>query len=153
MADLELTAAILEGRGPAGAFVLSDEQVAELGGGVRTFPVRVSVGGVTLALRVARMGGESLVGLSRAAREQAGVEIGASYDVTIAADTGERTVEVPGDLAAALAAEPDALAAYGTLAYSRRKELVRRVVEAKREVTRAARVAATIEQLLGAQKD
>ncbi len=147
MADLVLVAATLEKRGPAGAFVLSDDQVADLGGGAKAFPVSVTVGGVTLALRVARMGGENLVGLSKAAREQAGVQIGASYDVTIATDTGERPVEVPDDLAVALAAEPGAVAAYEALSPSRRKELVRRVVEAKRAETRAARVAAAVEQL------
>jgi len=147
VADLVLVAVTLEKRGPAGAFVLSDEQVADLAGGARAFPVSVTVGAVTLALRLARMGGENLVGLSKGAREQAGVEIGASDDVTIVVDTGERIVEVPPDLTAALAAEPGALAAYEALAWSRRKELVRRVTEAKRAQTRAARIVATVEQV------
>lgn len=138
----------LEKRGPAGAFVLTDGQVEQLGAGAKTFPVTVSVEGVTLALRLARMGGENLVGLSKAAREQAGVEIGVAYDVTLTADSGERTVEVPDDLAQALA-EAGVTAAYEALAYSRRKELVRRVAEARRAETRAARVAAVVEQVAG----
>src|SRR3954462_14336830 len=93
----------LEPRGPAGAFLLSDEQVAAVGGGRRAFPVRVGVNGVTLPLRLARMGGENMIGLSRAAREQAGVSIGSAYQVDIVADDGPRTVEVPEDLAVALA--------------------------------------------------
>lgn len=139
MSTLQMTA-VLEPRGPAGAFVLTDAQVAELGGGARAFPVSVTVNGVTLPLRLARMGGENLVGLAKAARTQAGVEVGASYDVTIARDDAERPVEVPADLAAALAADPAAEAAFAGLAPSHRKEFVRWVTEAKREQTRVLRV-------------
>ncbi|MFI5956376.1 YdeI/OmpD-associated family protein [Cryptosporangium sp. NPDC051539] len=143
---LHLTAP-LEPRGPAGAFVLTDEQAAALGDGKKAFPVRVTVNGVTLSLRLARMGGENMIGLAKAARAEAGVELGATYDVEIAADAGERTVEVPADLAAALAAEPVVEKAFATMAYSHRKEYVRWVTEAKREATRADRVAKTVEMV------
>ncbi|GAA0221363.1 YdeI/OmpD-associated family protein [Cryptosporangium japonicum] len=139
--------AVLEPRGPAGAFVLTDEQAAALGDGKKAFPVTVTVNGVTLALRLARMGGENMIGLAKAARAQAGVELGETYDVTISADAGERTVEVPADLAAALAADPAAGAAFTGLAYSHRKEFVRWVTEAKREATRADRVGKTVEMV------
>ncbi|GGN85382.1 hypothetical protein GCM10010112_65740 [Actinoplanes lobatus] len=142
--NLNLT---LEARGPGGAFVLSDEQAAAVGEGRKAFPVRVTVRDVTLPLRLARMGGENLIGLAKAAREQAGVEIGVAYQVSIAAETGERTVEVPPELAAALAADDDAKTAYEKLAYSHRKEFVRWITEAKREPTRVERVAKTVEML------
>src|SRR5215831_8079865 len=76
----------LEPRGPAAAFVLSDEQVAAVGGGRKAFPVRVAVNGATLALRLARMGGENVIGLARATRDQAGLTIGSTYQVVIASD-------------------------------------------------------------------
>src|SRR5690348_14596042 len=85
----------LEPRGPAGAFVLTEEQAAALGGGRKAFPVRVEVNGTTLALRLARMGGENLIGLAKTARAEAGVEIGSAYEVRITADEAERVVEVP----------------------------------------------------------
>ena len=137
----------LEARGPAGAFVLTDEQAAALGAGAKAFPVTVAVNGVTLPLRLARMGGENLIGLAKAARAEAGVEIGATYDVEIALDAGARTVAVPDDLAAALAADPAARERFDGLAPSHRKEFVRWVTEAKREATRADRVASTLEML------
>ena len=143
---LRLTA-VLEQRGPAGAFLLTDEQVAALGSGKKAFGVRVLVNDVTLTLRLARMGGENLIGLARAARAQAGVEIGASYEVEIAADDGERVVDVPDDLAAALAGDPIAEAVFTALAYSHRKEFVRWITEAKKDTTRAARIAWTLERL------
>jgi hypothetical protein len=141
----------LQPRGPAAAFVLSDEQVAAVGGGRGAFPVRVSVNGVTLPLRLARMGGENLIGLARAAREQAGVSIGSAYQVEIVADVGARSVEVPEDLAVALADDVKARAAFEARADSHRKEFVRWVSEAKRDATRAQRVAKTVEMLRAGQ--
>jgi hypothetical protein len=143
---LRLTAT-LEPRGPAGAFILTDEQVAVLGAGRKVFPVQVRVNGAGLALRLMRMGGENMIGLAAAARRQASVEIGASYDIEIALDEAERTVEVPDDLSAALAADPAADKAFAALAMSHRKEYVRWVSEAKRETTRTARIAKTVEMV------
>lgn len=139
--------ATLEPRGPAGAFVLTDEQVGLVGGGRKTFPVRVTVNGRVLSLRLARMGGENMIGLSKAVRADAGVEIGSSYPVEITLDEDERTVQVPADLAAALVADPDAQAAFGALSFTHRKEFVRWVEEAKKDETRAQRVAQTVEMV------
>src|SRR4051812_14460499 len=136
----------LEPRGPAGAFLLTDEQVAEVGGGQKAFPVRVTVNGTSLALRLARMGGENMIGFSKARRAEAGVEIGSTYDVEISLDDGERSVEVPADLASALDAAPDARAAFDALSYTHRKEFARWVTEAKKE-TRAERVSSTVEMV------
>jgi hypothetical protein len=141
----------LEPRGPAAAFVLSDEQVATVGGGRRAFPVQVSVNGVTLPLRLARMGGENLIGLSRAAREQAAVSIGSTYQVQIVADAEVRSVEVPEDLAVALSQDAKAKAAFEALAESHRKEFVRWISEAKWDATRVQRVAKTVEMLRAGQ--
>ncbi|MFN8132593.1 MAG: YdeI/OmpD-associated family protein [Solirubrobacteraceae bacterium] len=134
----------LEPRGPAGAVVLTDEQVAEIGQGAATPPVLVTVNGTTLPMRIGRRGGESLLGFSRAARERAGVEIGEAVELAVVLDAGERTVELPADLAAALAADPEARRAFDALAPSHRKEYARWVGEAKRAETRDRRVRATL---------
>jgi len=151
MGEILTVTLTLKARGPAAAFVLSDEQVAAVGGGRKAFPVRVGVNGVTLPLRLARMGGENLIGLARAVREHAGVTIGSAYQVDIVADDGPRTVQVPEDLAAALAHDADARAAFEALADSHRKEFVRWIGEAKRDVTRAQRVTKTVEMLRAGQ--
>jgi len=147
MTDVLTIDATLEPRGSAGAFVLDDEVVAELGAGRKAFPVTVTVNGTRLALRLSRMGGENLIGLSKAARLEAGVELGTTYRIEVAVDGSERSVPVPDDLAAALEAEPKAAAAFAGLAPSHRKEYVRWIVEAKREATRSDRVAKTVERL------
>lgn len=135
-----------EARGPAAAIVLSDEQVSSLGGDAKAFPVKVTVKGVTVALRVARMGGENLIGFSKAARTEAGVEIGARHKVVIERDAGERTVDVPADLAKALrGGHVDKQ--FAALAYSHRKEYVRWIEEAKKPETRARRISQAVDMV------
>ena len=131
----------LQARGPAAAIVLSDEQVAGLAGGAKTFPVSVTIEGRgAFAGRLARMGGENLIGLNKSVREAVGVAVGDTVDAVIAHDGGDRTVDVPDDLAAALA-DAGAADAFAALAPSHRKEYVRWITEAKTAETRAKRVA------------
>jgi Uncharacterized protein conserved in bacteria len=141
---LELT---LEPRGPAGALVLSNDQVAALADGAKAFPVRVEIGDQVLSLRLTRMGGQNLIGFSKAARAEAGLELGDQVTVRISLDQSERIIELPADLAAALAAQPSAAAAFDKLAPSARKEIVVSITEAKREQTRTDRIAKAIQRL------
>jgi hypothetical protein len=144
----ELTfTATLQKRGPAAAVVLDDEQVATVGQGAKRFPVKATVNGYSWRGSVARMKGEFLLGLNREVREAAGVEAGDEVTVVLAPDAEERTVEVPEELAAALADDPTAKAAFDQLAYTHRKEFARWVGEAKREETRDRRVAQALEML------
>lgn len=144
---LELTTTLVP-FGPACAILLTDEQVAELADR-KNPPVVVTIGDRSTRLRVARMGGENCIGLSKAARAELGLEIGDEVQVTIALDTAERTVEVPPDLAEALADDPAAAEAYAALSYTRRKEHARAVAEAKRPETRARRVEKILAELRG----
>lgn len=136
----------LEAQGPATAIELSDAQVEELGGGKRA-PVRVTVGDRTARLRLAVMGGQNLIGLSKASRAELGVEIGDEIDALVELDDAPREIEVPEDLAAALAAVPGAREAFDGLAPSHRKEHVRAILEAKKPETRERRVAAAVEKV------
>lgn len=137
----------LESRGPAAAVVLDDEQVAEVGEGAKRFPVVATVNGYTWRTSVARMGGEFLVGLNREVRQGAGVQAGDEVDVTLELDSAPREVEVPEALAAGLAADPQAKAAFESMAFTHRKEYARWVAEAKREETRQRRVQQALDML------
>jgi Bacteriocin-protection, YdeI or OmpD-Associated/Domain of unknown function (DUF1905) len=130
----------LQSRGPAAAVVLGDAQVAEVGQGAKRFPVVATVNGYSWRTSVARMGGEFLVGLNREVRQGAEVNAGDEVDVTIELDTEPRDVKVPEDLAAALATDPQAKAAFDGMAFTHRKEYARWVAEAKRDETRQRRV-------------
>ncbi len=138
----------LEPQGPATAIELTDAQVEELGGGKRA-AVRVTIGGRSARLRLAVMGGQNLIGLSKAARAELGVEIGDEVEALIELDTAPREVEVPDDLAAALAAAPGAREAFDGLPPSHRKEHVRAILDAKKPETRERRIAACVEKIRG----
>lgn len=135
---------VLAPMGPATAIELTDEQVAALGGGKRAAVV-VGIGGRTARVRLGVMGGRNLIGLSKAARAELGVEIGDEVDATVSLDGAEREVEVPADLAAALEAA-GVRAGFDALTFTRRKEIVRAISEAKRPDTRERRVASGVEE-------
>lgn len=139
--------AVLEPRGPAAAIVLTDEQVAAIGGGAKAPAVRVTVNGHTFAGRIGQRGGQSLIGFSRAVREAAGVVPGETLDLEVVLDSAPREVEVPPALAAALDDDPAARTAFDALAYTHRKEFARWITEAKRPETRERRLAETLAML------
>lgn len=145
MSELRLHT-VLAGRGPAAAILLSDEQVASFGAG-KTFPVAVTIGGRTARLRVARMGGQNMIGFSKAVRADLGLEIDQEIDAVIRVDSAERTADVPPELAAALDADPAVRAAFDALSYTVRKEHARSVTEAKQEATRERRIAKIVDAL------
>ncbi|HLV36032.1 MAG TPA: YdeI/OmpD-associated family protein [Spirillospora sp.] len=110
-------------------------------------PVKVTVNGFTYQSTVAVMGGAYMIPLSQERRAAAGVEAGEEIEVTLELDTEPRTVEVPDDLATALAAKPGARQAFDKLAYSVRKEHVRQVESAKAAETRTRRITNIVEKL------
>jgi hypothetical protein len=108
----------------ATGLVIPPEVVGALGAGSRP-PVRITVGGHTYRTTVASMGGRFLVPLSAANRESAGVSAGEQVDVEIELDAAPREVEVPEDLARALAGEPTAQRFFAGLSFTHRNEWVR----------------------------
>lgn len=147
MSELHLTLT-LEPHGPATAILLSDEQVAELSE-KKVFPVLVSVGEKQARLRLMRMAGENLIGLSKANRAALGIEIGDTIEVVIRPDTAERTVAVPALLQEALDADAAAKASFEALSFTRRKEMAASIAEAKQEATRERRLAKILAELHG----
>ncbi|MBO9534345.1 MAG: DUF1905 domain-containing protein [Solirubrobacteraceae bacterium] len=148
MADPVTIRATLHPRGPAAAVILTDAQLAEIGQGKKTPAVKVTVNGAyTFDGRIGRMGGETLLGFNKAVRTAAGVEPGDELELTILLDDGPREVELPADLAAALASDPATQAAFEALAYSHRKEFARWVGDAKKPETREKRIAETLEKV------
>ena len=145
MSELRIPTTILQ-HGPAASILLTDEQVAGLGG-ARNAPVTVTIGERTARLRIGQMGGQSMIGLSKAARAELGVEYGDEVEAVIALDTVAREVELPRELEAALAADAGAQAAFDALAPSRRKEMARSIADAKADETRQRRLAKALEQL------
>jgi hypothetical protein len=138
---------ILEaGRG--GMYVrVPDEVIAALGGKGR-IPVLATFDGVPYQGSIMPMGGVRAIGVLKDIRAQLEKGPGDTVTVTLEADTAERTVAVPDDLRDALAAA-NLTAAFDALSFTRRKDAVRAVEQARRAETRAARIAATVSGLAG----
>ena len=122
------------------------EAVAAMGTGKKP-KVKVSLNGYTYRSTVAAYGDVFMLPLSAENREAAGVKAGDQVEVTIELDLEPRTVDVPDDLAAALAAKPGATAAFDALSYTMRKEYVRQVEDAKAQETRNRRIAGIVANL------
>jgi len=91
--------------------------------------------------------GTYCLGVLKSIQEAAGVGVGDEIDVELRLGTEPRTVEVPADLAAALARDRKAAAAWEKLSYTNRKEIARSLEEAKRPETRERRLKAALERL------
>jgi hypothetical protein len=132
--------------GSTTGFQVPDDLMAALAGGGRP-KVKVTVKGYEFRTSIARMGGSYWLGVSSERRTAAGVTAGDMLDVDIVLDTEERTVDVPEDLAAALASAPAAKAFFDSLSVSKRQWHVVQVTGAKAAETRARRVAKSVEML------
>ncbi len=124
------------------------EIVTAFGKGKRP-PVRITINGYTYRTTVAVMDGQYMLPLAAEHRHAAGVQGGQEVEVIIELDEEPRTVTVPDELAAALAASPGAREAFDAHSYSARKEFVRQVNDAKAEETRQRRIATIVAKVSG----
>ncbi|HST05442.1 MAG TPA: YdeI/OmpD-associated family protein [Chloroflexia bacterium] len=146
MAITFTTTVLQDPGGSATGLPVPDEVVAALGKG-RNPKVVVSLNGYTYRGTVQVSNARFMLSLSAEKRTAAGVHPGQQVEVTVELDTEPRTVEVPADLNTALAGKAGALKAFDSLSYSKRKEFVRQVEEAKAQETRDRRIAGIVAQL------
>ena len=89
---------------------------------------------------IAVYGGTSYVGVRRSHREAAKLEAGQTIGVVIELDDAPRTVTPPKELAAALAKDAKARAAWEALSFTHKREHAEAIDGAKKPETRARRV-------------
>jgi hypothetical protein len=123
-----------------------EEVLIRLGRG-RRVKVVATVNGYTYRTSVAPAMGLILMPFSSEHRKATGLTGGEAIEVDLVPDDGPREVEVPADLAAALADAPAAAAFFDGLSYTNRKAYVTSIEEAKKAETRAARIAKVVERL------
>lgn len=114
--------------------------------GAKRVPVKVSINGAEYRSTVVRMGGKYMMAVPKVFRDAAGIKGGEMINVTMERDTEKRTVEVPEDLAEALA-KANLTDVFAKMSYTHQKEYVNAVTEAKRAETRERRVQKTIEEV------
>ena len=119
--------------------VVPDELIERLGAGRRP-AVIVNVNGYEYQNTVGVMGGRHMISVSAAVRKDAGLQAGDQVRVVLTLAEGPREVTVPGDLAAALAADPAAAAFFAKLPNSLQRYHADNVNGAKTAETRQRRI-------------
>ena len=137
----------LEAGPRGGALVrLPAEVVASLGG--TRVRVRGALNGADFqSSTMPTGGGAACLGVHKATRLAAGVAFGDRVRVELELDQSPREVELPPELAQALAADPALQAAFEGLAFTYRREQAEWIAASKRPETRARRLAETLERL------
>lgn len=138
-------ATIVGSEDPSSLFIVVPPEVITALSGKRRPPVRVTLNGDYIyRSTVSVYGGRYLLPLRREIREACGLAPGMPLDVTLALDEEPRQVEVPDDLAAAFAGDPEARAVFERFSFTHQREYVEWITGAKREATRTRRVAQTL---------
>ncbi len=135
-------------RGGGGHLVEVPPAVVEALGGKGRIPVTATFDGVPYRGSIVRMRGVAVLGVQKAIMAEAGVSVGDTLTVVVRNDEAPRQVEVPEDLAEALARNDAARAEFDGLSFSHRREYVEAINDAKRPQTRARRVERTIQGLI-----
>jgi hypothetical protein len=131
-------------RGGGHAIAVDPGIVAPIGAKHAT-RVRGVIGDAPFRSNLVKTGDTLWLGIHRATVEAAGLAIGDEVDVRLEIDDAPLPTDtVPPDLAAALAKDPGAAAAWERLAPSHRRAHVASILDAKRPPTRERRIAATI---------
>lgn len=134
----------LEAAGGGGHFVaLKPAQVKALEGKPHT-RVKGTVEGVPFRSSIFPYGGVFYLMVHKATVQAAGTAPGRRIAVVVERDEAPRVLDVPADLAKALARNRKATAFYDQLAFTHRKEYAAWVSQAKRPETRARRIAETV---------
>ncbi|HKW84111.1 MAG TPA: YdeI/OmpD-associated family protein [Burkholderiaceae bacterium] len=131
-----------------GLFVVVPAAVAARAGLAHGARVRGTVDGVGYRSSLMKYSGIFHLGVHKATVQAAGVGGGERVDVTIELDDQPLPTDVaPDDLTGALARQPKAQASWQKLAPAVRRGYVKSVLDAKKEETRARRIAQIVETL------
>ena len=131
---------------------LPDDVLAQLGAGKRP-KVTVTLGtGYAFRTSIGTHDGSPFIPVSAAVRKEAGIAAGDAVVVGVALDTAPREVEMPDDLAAAMAEQPESRTFFDTLTDSQRKQFVESVTSAKKPETRSKRIGAAVAALVERRK-
>jgi bacteriocin resistance YdeI/OmpD-like protein/uncharacterized protein DUF1905 len=119
--------------------VVPDEVLEQLAAGRRP-PVLVSLNGYEYRNTVGVMNGKAMISVSAAVRTATGLQGGDPVQVMLTVADTPREVVIPDDFAAALAADEQAGAFFGTLSNSLQRYHVDSITSAKSADTRQRRI-------------
>ncbi|WP_409346919.1 YdeI/OmpD-associated family protein [Paenibacillus sp. MBLB4367] len=112
------------------------------------FPVKGTINGHPFQSSLMPQGNDvHILVVNQTIRDAIGAHAGDRVDVMLEPDTVKRSVEVPESFREALAGAPEANAVFESFAYSHQKEYVDWISSAKKEETKANRIAKAIVML------
>ena len=129
---------VVLGFGNHASIEIPDEVLTKLGANRRA-PLKITINGYTYQSTATGMNGKCLVVFPQKDRAAAGAAAGDNVKVTLELDSGQREVEVPSELVAALK-KAKLTKTFESLTYSKRKEFARQVREAKSDDTKLRRI-------------
>jgi hypothetical protein len=133
--------------GSGGACIYFPYDVEKEFGTKGRVPVKATFDGVPYAGSLVKYGApQHMLGILKAVRQEIGKGPGDTVAVTIEKDEAERTVEVPPEFEKLLKKEK-VWAAFDSLSFTHKREYVRWIADAKRDQTRANRIAKSVEML------
>jgi len=142
----------IESAGAGGACVYFPYDVEKEFGSRGRVPVKATFDGVPYSGSMIKYGApQHMLGILKDIQEQIGKGPGDIVEVTVEKDEAERSVDVPAEFEKFLKKEK-VWAAFDQLSYTHKKEYVRWITEARREETRANRLAKSVEMLRGGVK-
>ena len=148
MAEEHRFTAELEAARAGGAFVLVPREIATALGGLKQMRVIGTLNGVPYQSSTMPYGGRGLfIGVHKATREAAGIEMGDLVAVVVQRDERPRVIGIPPELEAAFRADPALRARFEALAFTHRKEMALSIADAKRPETRERRLSAVVARL------
>ena len=143
----EFRALIEEARGEGGSWIqVPPSVVAKLGGKGR-IPVEATFDGIPYRGSVVPMGqGVMVIGMLKAIKLALGKDVGDEVTVVLTRDESSREVEMPADLAMALASA-GLNQVFAGLSFTRKREIPEGVAGAKKPDTRRRRIAQAVAEL------
>jgi hypothetical protein len=152
-AEHEFEAILEAGDGDGGVFVAIPFVVAEVYGTRGRVPIQATIDGFPYQGSLTPLGdGHHGLLVLKQIRRAIDKTVGDVVRVTLSRDVVERKVEMPTDLAAALADKPGASAYFAKLAYTDQREYVRWIEGAKKPETRQRRLQETVARLAQGRK-
>ncbi|MDB5268659.1 MAG: hypothetical protein JWP58_1699 [Hymenobacter sp.] len=143
--------AVLEPGGPSfmpTQTIVVPAEVLEALGGKAAKRVIVSIHGHALRLGLLPLeGGGRYLMLNKDVCKATGIKFGDELEISIAPDPNPDHVDLPDELAEALAAWPEAETAFNNYSGAHRRAMARLVDEAKQPATRARRAVTLVERL------
>lgn len=142
----EFTAIIKQHEGINAAYIEPPFDVKEVYGAKRV-KVKASFDGVEYRGSLVLMGGCYMLGMTQEIRKKIGKDFGDMVEVTIEKDEEERVIEIPEDLQRLFNCNPEALSTYEKLSFTKKKDYITWITDAKKTETRQIRLEKSIENL------